>query len=197
MTIWLAVQSKRSTHRITAYYALDDASCAQLQLAIETGPEGRVKDAFAALVNSTPGLPERIFQMLVTVQTPRRPSDDDSEDDDDEDDEDSDEDESSTTKPKVLVPRWQMCRNCNEEFDAGVSERECPTHPGELEMGSDPFQDRRGLPVGPVNSERNQRAHPEMYTWSCCNEDGTDPGCNVRYHEPEPQQRRRKRARHH
>ena len=36
------------------YYALDDASRAQLQLAIETAPEGRVKDAFAALVNSTP-----------------------------------------------------------------------------------------------------------------------------------------------
>lgn len=63
------------------YNALYDASRVHLRLVMKTEPEGGVRDAFAAFVSSTSSLLERIFQMLLAVQTPSHASDEDSEDD--------------------------------------------------------------------------------------------------------------------
>lgn len=54
-------------------HALDDASRAQLHVAIATAPEERVREAFAALVDSAPAVTERVFSMLVAVPPPAYP----------------------------------------------------------------------------------------------------------------------------
>ena len=48
-------------------HALDDVSRAQLRAAVATAPDGRVRDAFDALLAGIPDVPERVFRMLLTL----------------------------------------------------------------------------------------------------------------------------------
>lgn len=119
-------------------HALDGASRTQLHVAIATAPEERVREAFAALVDSVPAVTERVFSMLVAVPPPAYPRQ-----------------QAVAMAPLVAaprnvfpppvqappvarvvprVPRWQICANCEEEYDAGVVRQagECTYHTGQL-----------------------------------------------------------------
>ncbi|KAI0749516.1 hypothetical protein C8Q80DRAFT_1072529, partial [Daedaleopsis nitida] len=161
---------------------LDGASRAQLQIAIATGPEDRVREAFEVLVSSLPVVPEQVFRMLVA--------------------EEGEGDEkchgrSIEARRVELVPRWQICRNCQEEFDAGTPRvhGECAFHSGELEVNEEEFVDWDENCHGPMDTEENRQQWPENFTWTCCEGSGIAEGCEIAGHEPELQQDRRKRAR--
>lgn len=66
---------------------------------------------------------------------------------------------------------------------------------GELELNEDEWPDWDEDVHGPMDTEENRRQFPENFTWSCCDRDGTQPGCTEGEHEPEEVQPRQKRAR--
>ena len=130
-----ATPSGGSADELDAPYELNDASRTQLQVAIATVPEQRVREAFAALVDSVPAVTERVFRMLVAMQpVPVEGEEEEDEDDDDDEAEEEEHNALGVHDRVVLVPRWQICAKCNEEFDAGTPRRrgECMYHPGTL-----------------------------------------------------------------
>ena len=87
-------------------HALDDVSRAQLRAAVATAPDGRVRDAFDALLVGIPDVPERVFRMLLTTKslpTAGQPE------------------EGGDPAPPAtqIVSRWRVCKNCHEEYDDG------------------------------------------------------------------------------
>ncbi|KAI0360093.1 hypothetical protein OH77DRAFT_1419483 [Trametes cingulata] len=181
----LAPQAPRPTVP-AGFRALDDASRAHFHAAIATAPDERVRETLAALVDSVHALPEHVFGMLVA----ERPQEEEWDDDDDGSVE-------QQPREKVMVPRWEICKNCGEEFDAGEEreEDECRYHTGELDVDEEVFVDWDDWVHGPKDTEENRRQFPENFVWTCCEEDGTHPGCTEQEHEPEDAQGRRKRAR--
>ncbi|KAI0635710.1 hypothetical protein C8Q77DRAFT_587857 [Trametes polyzona] len=172
---------------------LDDASRAHLQVAIATSPEGRVREAFAALVYSVPALSERVFRMLVAVPTR---DEEEIEDEDEYEDEDEDEEEDENGEHR-MIPRWRVCANCGEEYDAGAEREpdECKYHPGELEVNEDAFVDWDEDVHGPMDTPENRESYPDNFIWTCCDLDGTKEGCTRDEHEPEEESHQRKRTR--
>lgn len=209
-------------------HALDDASRAQIHVAIATAPEERVREAFAAFVDSVPAITERVFSMLVAVPPlayyPQQPV-------------------AMPVPPAAapwnvfpppvqappvaravpLVPRWQTCANCEEEYDAGTIRQagECNYHTGQLSMqvirpvNKTMLIAKHSYPAGrlevnynawpdwdedvhgEMDTAENRRLYPENFTWSCCGCDGTEQGCVEDEHEPREVQRGQKRARRH
>ncbi|OJT04833.1 hypothetical protein TRAPUB_4405 [Trametes pubescens] len=172
-------------------HVLDDASRAQLHVAIASAPEDRVREAFAALVDSIPAITERVFGMLVAVPAlpvapwnaapAANPG--------------------ARARAEPMISRWRICENCEEEYDAGTVRRatECSYHEGELEPSEDDdsWIEWDENVHGPMDTEENRRQYPDQFTWSCCDRDGTQPGCVEGEHEPKEVQPRQKRPRWH
>ncbi|EIW57355.1 uncharacterized protein TRAVEDRAFT_65224 [Trametes versicolor FP-101664 SS1] len=185
-------------------HELDGASRAQLHVAIATAPEERVREAFAALIDSVPAVTERVFSMLVAVPPPAYPPP-----------QQAGEMVPPAAPPwnvypppvqappvaraALLVPRWQICANCEEEYDAGAVRQagECNYHTGRLEMNYDAWPDWDEDVHGEMDTTENRRLYPENFTWSCCGCDGTEVGCVEDEHEPREVQRGQKRPRRH
>ena len=187
----------------TSARALDDHSRTQLHVAIATAPEHRVREAFAALADSVPEIPERVFRMLVASRLQH-----------------ADAARAPHAGRTVLVPRWMICENCKEEYDAGTERKhgECRYHSGalrslstwhgsrphsvcdrvsgDLEADEDAFVDWDENCHGPIDCDENREEYPENFTWSCCDLDGRSEGCEKAEHQPEQEQGRRKRARY-
>ncbi|KAI0370344.1 hypothetical protein BV20DRAFT_995082 [Pilatotrama ljubarskyi] len=168
-------------------HALDDASRAQFHAAIATAPEERVREAFAALVDYMPAVPERVFSMLVAVRglDEVAPSQ-------------QQQQQQQQRGRVVMMRRWEICENCGEEFDAGEEreEDECCFHPGQFSSADEEaFEDWDDDVHGPKDTEENRRQYPENFIWTCCDEIGTHPGCVEQEHEAGDAQRRKKRAR--
>lgn len=105
-------------------HALDDASRSQLHVAIATAPEDRVREAFAALVDSLPAITERVYAMLLALPPlPVAPWD-----------ADPALIGGVPARAAPMVPRWCICENCGEQYDAGTirEETECLYHEGQL-----------------------------------------------------------------
>ena len=115
-------------------HTLDDASRTQLHVAIATTSEERVREAFAALVDSLPAVTERVFQMLVATR-PVAPGEHAYEELGQ-----SGAAGSSRALPQqrqarervVMMTRGLVCANCREEYDAGTERQpgECSYHSG-------------------------------------------------------------------
>ncbi|KAI0661533.1 hypothetical protein C8Q70DRAFT_910343 [Cubamyces menziesii] len=150
-------------------HTLDDASRTQLHVAIATTSEERVREAFAALVDSLPAVTERVFQMLVATRSARG--------------------------KVVMMTRWLVCANCREEYDAGTERQpgECSYHSGELEANYDAFVDWDEDVHGEIDTRENRRSYPENFVWTCCDRDGTQPGCVSAEHEPGEGRKRARR----
>ncbi|KAH9902833.1 hypothetical protein C8Q73DRAFT_785467 [Cubamyces lactineus] len=170
---------------------LDDASRTQLHVAIATTSEERVREAFAALVDSLPAVTERVFQMLVATR-PVAPGEREQEGLGESGAAGSS--RQQARERVVMVPRWLVCANCREEYDAGTERQpdECNYHSGELEANYDAFVDWDEDVHGEIDTRENRRSYPENFNWTCCDRDGTQPGCVSAEHEPGE---RRKRAR--
>ena len=117
--ISLSSDSEHDNSNEHEQHALDDASRAQLRAVIATAPEGRIRDAFDALVTGAPEIPERVFRMLLaTKQLPATGQ--------------AQAGDVPVPPTTLTVSRWRVCKNCHEEYDDGVDAAEdvCSYHPG-------------------------------------------------------------------
>ncbi|KAJ8468532.1 hypothetical protein ONZ45_g17208 [Pleurotus djamor] len=130
---------------------IDEETRKQLHVAIACTPEARLREVVALLVDSSPDIEKAAAKHLVTRKR----------------------------VPLKVIPRYEICDNCDEEFD--TSERreddECCFHPGELECNYEAFEDWDEDCHGPMDTKSNRREFPENFNWSCCDNDGTEPGC--------------------
>ncbi|KAF7977062.1 hypothetical protein HWV62_4848 [Athelia sp. TMB] len=92
---------------------VDDASYAQLIMAIETAPEARLRTILAKLVESSHTMQHVLFDELVTVPSEHR--------------------DNKRPRYELLAPRYEICAKCDEEFDVGEEreEGECMFHTGQ------------------------------------------------------------------
>ncbi|KAH9856508.1 hypothetical protein C2E23DRAFT_881862 [Lenzites betulinus] len=197
-----ASPARNGSAELDVPHALDDASRTQLHVAIATASEARVREAFAALVDSVPAVTERVFSMLVAASeevemevdaapvardpVPRSPV------------------KAGKVRAKPVmpgVPRWEVCANCKERYDAGAERRgvECRYHPGALKVNYNAFEDWDEDVHGEMDTPDNRRDFPENFTWTCCRRNGTKAGCVHGEHGSEfgdgPSQGKRKKAR--
>ena len=63
--------------------------------------------------------------------------------------------------------------------------------PGELEANYDAFVDWDEDVHGEIDTRENRRSYPENFIWTCCDRDGTQPGCVSAEHEPGEGRKRR------
>lgn len=61
---------------------------------------------------------------------------------------------------------------------------------GELDVNEEEFPDHDEACHGPMDTPENRRDHPQGFTWSCCDENGRHPGCEVGQHVPRTKKRR-------
>jgi len=157
---------------------LGDIAHTQLHVAINTVPEQRLREIIAGLVDSVPAVARAIFNKLVVAV-----------------DNESDQEPEQDQHVQEYVPRWEVCVNCDKEFDAGEEREdgECVYHTGDLEAIEELFPDHDEDVHGPTDTPENRRAFPERFSWTCCDKDGTDEGCEEGTHEPGGMLRKRRK----
>ena len=100
---------------------LDETTRVRLHDAISTVGEERLRRVVHALANTVPAAEEALIRELITLKRKVR-------------DEDGNEESlnGNGVPAAVVVPRWETCGNCGEEFDVGGvrGDEECAFHPG-------------------------------------------------------------------
>lgn len=164
---------------------LDEVSRSQLHAAIATVSEARLRHVLKNLINTDQAVEIALTREFVTVKRDSR----------------------------AVVPRWERCANCDAEYDVNAAQEddECSFHPGEfgysvgrglltsetrageLEVNEEEFVDWDENCHGPMDTTLNRRQYPENFMWSCCDADGTAPGCVVGEHKPVEVSKKRKR----
>ncbi|KDR78786.1 hypothetical protein GALMADRAFT_1268928 [Galerina marginata CBS 339.88] len=139
---------------------------AQLQKAIATVSETRLRHLLRILVESDVMIEATLTRELVTL---KRGSQD-------------------------VVPRWETCANCDEEYDINTfrEEAECVFHPGELTLSEESFVDWDEDCHGPMDTPENRRQYPENFSWTCCEENGLSNGCVRDQHKPSVARKRKR-----
>ncbi|KDQ14368.1 hypothetical protein BOTBODRAFT_174852 [Botryobasidium botryosum FD-172 SS1] len=160
-------RSTRSSSRAKSEQPLSDVARAQLHVAVDTVPEMRLRQIITSLVDRVPAVAHAVFsKLMVAVKNESGQEPDQNE----------------------YVPRWEVCVNCDKEYDAGEEreEGECLYHTGNLEVSYDRLDDYDWNEDfhGPVDTDENRSEYPELFVWSCCKEDGTDEGCEKSMHVP-------------
>jgi len=175
---------------------LDETARARLHDAISTVSEERLRRVVHALANTVPAAEEALIQELITLKRKAR---------DEDGDEEAPNGNGNRVPAGVVVPRWEMCGNCGEEFDVGDvrGNEECVFHPGasivitkkkdqsltcrfgpegELEVNEEEFHDWDEDCHGPKDTTENRRSFPQNFTWTCCDENGVGEGCVHGHH---------------
>jgi len=144
---------------------VDGISRARLHEAIARVSEERLRQILVHLVDTFPAVEDVLTRELVTLKR----------------------------KTQDVVPRWETCSNCDEEFDMGTrrEEEECSFHPGELEVNEEEFVDWDENCHGPMDTTENRRSYPENFIWTCCEGNGRSEGCVRGVHRPLPWKKRR------
>ncbi|KAF8969099.1 hypothetical protein BDZ97DRAFT_1654046 [Flammula alnicola] len=139
---------------------------AQLQTAIATVSETRLRQLLKALVETEVMVEATLTRELVTL---KRGTQD-------------------------IVPRWEVCVHCDEEFDINIlrEDSECIFHPGELVASEMSFVDWDSDTHGPIDTPENRDQYPENFTWTCCEEDGRSSGCVRGEHKPAVSRKRKR-----
>ncbi|KAF9472670.1 hypothetical protein BDN70DRAFT_886756 [Pholiota conissans] len=139
---------------------------AQLQTAIATVSEARLRGVLKALVET-----EVMFEALLTRElvTLKRGTAD-------------------------IVPRWESCANCDEEFDVNTlrEQNECVFHPGDLNPSDASLIEWDAETYGPMDTLDNRHQYPENFNWSCCEKDGQATGCVRGEHRPAVARKRKR-----
>jgi hypothetical protein len=89
------------------------------------------------------------------------------------------------TKKKRLVPRYERCKNCEQDFDVTENFSEaCNYHDGVLEVDyeHETWIDWDENAHGHID-ERLEKEYPEGFMWECCEEDGKARGCQTGWHQ--------------
>ncbi|KAH9481783.1 hypothetical protein JR316_0006310 [Psilocybe cubensis] len=137
---------------------LNEETRAQLQTAIATVSERRLRQLLKLLVESDVMIEATLTRELVTL---RRGTQD-------------------------VVPRWETCAHCDAEFDINTlrEDGECVFHPGELVVSEVGSADWDTDCHGPIDTLENRRKFPENFTWTCCQANGSEYGCLHDRHKP-------------
>lgn len=87
-------------------------------------------------------------------------------------------------KKRKAVPRWDVCANCEEEYDVSDErdEEECRYHTGCLDVDEEFFADHDERCHGPMDTEENRAQFPEGFNWDCCGGDALSEGCETGQH---------------
>lgn len=95
---------------------------------------------------------------------------------------------------RAIVPRWETCPNCYEDYDVNTQREdgECQFHPGESAVDKTAFVDHDENVYGPMDTEENRAFFPEKFTWSCCQGRRDDPGCVRNQHQASALRKRRR-----
>ncbi|TFK35575.1 hypothetical protein BDQ12DRAFT_687994 [Crucibulum laeve] len=138
----------------------------QLRTALSTVSEGRLRQVLQDLIQEDQAVEIALTRELVTLRRQTR----------------------------SVVPRWEMCGNCEEEYDINTrrEEDECSFHPGELEVVYERFKDWDENVHGEMDTPENQREYPDNFIWTCCDEDGSAGGCVHGEHKPAVSRKRRR-----
>ncbi|RDB26004.1 hypothetical protein Hypma_006398 [Hypsizygus marmoreus] len=130
---------------------VNETSRARLHDAIATVSEERLRRLVSSMVDVIPDVEEMLTRELITLKR----------------------------KTRDMVPRWEMCCQCDEEFDMAErrEDEECAFHPGELEVDEEGFPDHDEDCHGPMDTPENRRNFPENFTWTCCGWTSSSEGC--------------------
>ncbi|PPQ76526.1 hypothetical protein CVT26_013361 [Gymnopilus dilepis] len=147
---------------------LNEETRAQLQKAIATVSETRLRELLSILVDSEIAVEAALTRELVTL---KRGTQD-------------------------VVPRWETCANCEEEYDTNTirEDGECIFHRGRLLPRDDGFEDWDEDVHGPMDTLENRRDYPDEFRWTCCDDDGTAEGCVRSQHKPAVARKRKRQA---
>ncbi|KAF3770035.1 hypothetical protein M406DRAFT_325508 [Cryphonectria parasitica EP155] len=88
-------------------------------------------------------------------------------------------------KRKSIAQPPQLCIQCKRAFTLGDnSPTACLHHTGEMDINRDSevWDDWDEDVYGMHDSPESKAEYPEGFTWSCCKENGTRPGCTKGYH---------------
>lgn len=154
---------------------LNEETRSQLQNAISTVSEKRLRQLLKVLIETDMAVEAALTRELVTL---KRGS-------------------------QKIVPRWETCGKCDEEFDTNTIREgtECEFHPGkyvcvskrdsrfikisgELEVLEENFADWDEACHGPMDTPANRRSYPENFQWTCCDNVGLSSGCVQGEHQP-------------
>ena len=96
------------------------------------------------------------------------------------------------TSPMVST----LCARRNPPFPPSIpshlfAHRLTPSPVAEMEVEDDMWEDHDEDIHGIIDSEELRKEYPENYTWSCCEKDGTNPGCRSHPHKSRQQSRRK------
>ncbi|KAF8150912.1 hypothetical protein B0H34DRAFT_665569 [Crassisporium funariophilum] len=140
---------------------LNEETRSQLQTAIATVSETRLRQLLKILVETDISIEAALTRELVTLKR----------------------------GTQNVVPRWDCCGNCEEEFDTNTirEDMECVFHPGELKVDKENNGDEDT--DGQMDSSNN----PQNFRWSCCAGTRVASGCVRGEHRPVVS---RKRKRH-
>lgn len=84
----------------------------------------------------------------------------------------------------VHLPPRQVCFGTGETWTPAQSYAD-QHHPGELELGNDEddfWADHDEDCGGPIDTKEMREEFPEGFTWDCCDQVGTAPGCTKGHH---------------
>ncbi|KAF8879310.1 hypothetical protein CPB84DRAFT_1852126 [Gymnopilus junonius] len=156
------VESDDSEIEIT----LNENTRSQLQKAIATVSESRLRELLSILVESEITIEAALTRELVTL---KRGTQD-------------------------IVPRWEMCANCEEEYDTNTfrEDGECIFHRGRLFPQEEGFEDWDEYVHGPMDTLENRKEFPENFHWTCCDKNGTSEGCVKGQHKPAVARKRKR-----
>ncbi|KAF8847921.1 hypothetical protein BDZ45DRAFT_698792 [Acephala macrosclerotiorum] len=167
--------------------------------AIHTMDEELLRRTVLEYCESLPALREG-FETKFLVKAKdviRYHADSDSEDDKESlmgsDNENADYDSQREKKPKPialmddeLTPRYTTCENCAQKFDVTKNDKRlCYWHTGDKEVYDDDdfWADHDEDCHGIIEDLKDDSTYDEGFRWSCCDEDGSSPGCQNTRHK--------------
>ncbi|CZR59438.1 uncharacterized protein PAC_09330 [Phialocephala subalpina] len=173
-----------------------------LRDAVDTLPETRLRALIVRYCESMADLRgalerECLVQGKDIVRYHANTESEDAEDDESlETEEGSDDDDTPTRNKKEkkfiakaddeLAPRFAKCEHCDEEFDVTNNEKgDCLWHTGmkENDYEADVWADHDPQCHGPYSDFEDDYEMASGFIWSCCDEEGNNPGCKSTKHK--------------
>lgn len=91
-----------------------------------------------------------------------------------------------TSPPNALKRRrYEICDNCNKDFDVSKASKNCVFHPemSEPDDESDFWADHDENCHGTIDSDWCRKEYPEELIYPCCDRDLNSTGCVRGYHQ--------------
>ncbi|KAK3935499.1 hypothetical protein QBC46DRAFT_397417 [Diplogelasinospora grovesii] len=96
----------------------------------------------------------------------------------------------SINKKRKAESEIKICVQCDDTFlEDDNSPRNCRYHSGDMEMDDDSsaWYDWDERCHGTMDSKENRKLYPDGFVWTCCDEEGSAPGCKYGRHQSNPE----------